>query len=127
MSTSQVDKQHTDRRETALKHCQKLLKLLFHFPESLLYCSSLLQAFEIQQRVLKRVPLEQTGSISSRKKLAALIKVRFAEHYLSQKDYVQITENSKNALTYTLTESKESIFKNLNEHLIYIYIYIQGK
>lgn len=83
-------KQHTDTKETALKNCQKLLQLLFHCPESLLCCSSLLQAFEIQQRTLKRVPLEQPGSIFFSEKAGSTDSWPVnTEHCLSRKDYLQ--------------------------------------
>ncbi|XP_068790276.1 tetratricopeptide repeat protein 21A [Struthio camelus] len=68
--------------------------------------TTLNKAFEVQQRILKRIPLEQPESVPSQKQLAALINVQFAEHYLSQKDYVQAAKSYKNALTYTPGDSK---------------------
>uniref|UniRef100_A0A8C7ECY3 Tetratricopeptide repeat domain 21A n=1 Tax=Nothoprocta perdicaria TaxID=30464 RepID=A0A8C7ECY3_NOTPE len=68
--------------------------------------ATLNKAFELQHKILKRIPLEQPESVPSQKQLAALINVQFAEHYLSYKDYQQAAKSYKNALTYIPGDSK---------------------
>ncbi|XP_014375105.1 tetratricopeptide repeat protein 21A [Alligator sinensis] len=70
---------------------------------------TLKKAFDIQVRVLNRIPLEQPELIPSQKRCASLICVQFAEHYLSEKDYVQAVKNYKEALFYTPTDSKVTL------------------
>ncbi|XP_019385707.1 PREDICTED: tetratricopeptide repeat protein 21A isoform X3 [Crocodylus porosus] len=67
---------------------------------------TLKKAFDIQVRVLSRIPLEQPELIPSQKRCASLICVQFADHYLSKKDYMQAVKNYKEALFYTPTDSK---------------------
>lgn len=88
MPTPQVDAQKIDAKGTALKNCQKLLQLIFQFNESLLHPFSFLHAFELLQRTLKCVSLEQPGS-TSQKQVAALINIQSDEHYVGQKNCVQ--------------------------------------
>ncbi|XP_075778959.1 tetratricopeptide repeat protein 21A isoform X3 [Pelodiscus sinensis] len=64
------------------------------------------EAFDIQLRILKRIPLEQPELIPSQKQLTSLICVQFAEEYLIEKDYVQAVKWYKDALSYTQTDSK---------------------
>uniref|UniRef100_A0A7M4E7J4 Tetratricopeptide repeat domain 21A n=1 Tax=Crocodylus porosus TaxID=8502 RepID=A0A7M4E7J4_CROPO len=72
----------------------------------LLFICLFLKAFDIQVRVLSRIPLEQPELIPSQKRCASLICVQFADHYLSKKDYMQAVKNYKEALFYTPTDSK---------------------
>lgn len=65
---------------------------------SLISLTLVITATGFWNTTLERVPSEQPGPVSSQKQLAALINV---QHYLSQKDCVQATESSKNAVTYT--------------------------
>lgn len=76
-----------------------------------------LKAFDIQVRVLNRIPLEQPELIPSQKRCASLICVQFAEHYLSEKDYVQAVKNYKEALFYTPTDSKVNSFLNPSQSI----------
>lgn len=56
--------------------------------------------------------MEQPGSTSSQKQVAAVINIQSDEHYVGRKNYVQNTGIYKNVLTYT-TASKESLLKIL--------------
>uniref|UniRef100_A0A8C8SR38 Tetratricopeptide repeat domain 21A n=1 Tax=Pelusios castaneus TaxID=367368 RepID=A0A8C8SR38_9SAUR len=64
------------------------------------------KAFDMQLRILKRIPLEQPELIPSQKQLTSSICVQYAEQYLIEKDYVQAVKWYKDALSYTQTDSK---------------------
>ncbi|KAM4687801.1 tetratricopeptide repeat protein 21A [Discoglossus pictus] len=64
------------------------------------------KAYELQMRILKRIPLEQPESIPTQKQVASLISVRLAEHYLEMKDYEKALKYYRDALSFCETDSK---------------------
>uniref|UniRef100_A0A8D0G2E5 Tetratricopeptide repeat domain 21A n=1 Tax=Sphenodon punctatus TaxID=8508 RepID=A0A8D0G2E5_SPHPU len=64
------------------------------------------KAFDVQQRILKRIPLEQPELIPSQKQVATGICAQFAEHHFADKNYEVAEKYYKAALFYTPTDSK---------------------
>ncbi|MEE6467375.1 hypothetical protein FKM82_007217 [Ascaphus truei] len=71
-----------------------------------LVVETLNKAFDIQLRILKRVPLEQAEIIPAQKQLASVICVQLAEHYVDQKDYENALKYYKEAMLFSDTDSK---------------------
>ncbi|XP_005264983.1 tetratricopeptide repeat protein 21A isoform X11 [Homo sapiens] len=67
---------------------------------------SILEALDLQSRILKRVPLEQPEMIPSQKQLAASICIQFAEHYLAEKEYDKAVQSYKDVFSYLPTDNK---------------------
>ncbi|XP_054537685.1 tetratricopeptide repeat protein 21A isoform X20 [Pan troglodytes] len=67
---------------------------------------SILEALDLQSRILKRVPLEQPEMIPSQKQLAASICIQFAEHYLAEKEYDKAVRSYKDVFSYLPTDNK---------------------
>ncbi|KAG8443540.1 hypothetical protein GDO86_012083 [Hymenochirus boettgeri] len=64
------------------------------------------KALELQQRILKRVPMEQPEMVPAQKQLAAAICAQLAEHYVDHKDNEKAVKYYKEAILYSETNSK---------------------
>nr|XP_033787611.1 tetratricopeptide repeat protein 21A [Geotrypetes seraphini] len=67
---------------------------------------TLIKAFEIQSRILKRIPMEQPEIATSQNKLVSLICTLLAEQYLDQKDFDKALKYYKEALVYSESDSQ---------------------
>ncbi|KAE8595622.1 hypothetical protein XENTR_v10015818 [Xenopus tropicalis] len=59
------------------------------------------KALERQQRILKRVPMEQPEMVPAQKQAASEICVQLAEHYVGERDYEQAVKYYKEAVLYS--------------------------
>lgn len=69
---------------------------------------AVLQARDVQAKVLKRVQLEQPDGVPAQKQLAAEICAEIAKHYTSQRGYERAVKFYKEALVYCETDRKVS-------------------
>ncbi|XP_044280930.1 tetratricopeptide repeat protein 21A [Varanus komodoensis] len=67
---------------------------------------TLTKAYDIQQRILKRVHLEQPELIPPQKQVALMICVQFAEFYRTEKEFEKTLKYYTEALSYVPTDSK---------------------
>ncbi|NP_001085105.1 tetratricopeptide repeat protein 21B [Xenopus laevis] len=59
------------------------------------------KALELQQRILKRVPMEQPEMAPAQKQATSEICVQLAEHYVDQRNYEQAANYYKEAMVYS--------------------------
>ncbi|XP_053569759.1 tetratricopeptide repeat protein 21A [Bombina bombina] len=64
------------------------------------------KAYELQLRILKRVPLEQPEIMPAQKQVASAICVQLAEHFLYKKDYEKSLKYYKEATGFSETDIK---------------------